>query len=125
MESQVPFGEKEQTDIELVRQVVWRRLRQEAWTELSVVDLGFDKFVSFQDHYYRFPFGNLVREVVWELIGLGILVPGRPSSQSAQASGCDASNLPQFRVSLYGRQVLDAGRVVPQDPARISNRSKG
>lgn len=90
VDSKVHFGANEQNDLELVRQVVWQRLRKETWNQLSVNDYGFDQFVTFEDGSYRFIFGNLAREVFWELIGLGILVPSQPSSQTSQATGYDA-----------------------------------
>jgi hypothetical protein len=115
VELRVHFGANELSNIELVRQIVWQRLRKEKWNQLSVNDYGFDQFVAFEENSYRYTFGNLAREVIWELIGLGILVPGQPSSQTSQASGYDAWNLPWVQVSVYGQQVLKAGRVIAQD----------
>jgi hypothetical protein len=124
VDSKVHFGANEQNDLELVRQVVWQRLRNEKWNQLSVNDYGFDQFVKFEDNSYRFIFGNLAREVFWELIGLGILVPGQPSSQTSQATGYDAWNLPWVQLSTYGEQVLKSGRIVPQDQLGYLNETK-
>jgi hypothetical protein len=124
VDSKVYFGASEQTNIELVRQGVWQRLRKENWNQLSVNDYGFDEFVTFEDNSYRFIFGNLAREVIWELIGLGILVPGQSSSETSHASGSDAWNLPWVQLSTYGQEVVKSGRVVPQDPLRYMNEAK-
>jgi len=115
-EERVSFGAGQQNDVELVRRVVFQRLRTQQWTQLTVDDYGFDQFVSFQDRSYRFVFANLVREVIWEMIGSGILVPGQPSTETSQATGEGAWNLPWVQLSAYGREVLRAGRLVPQDP---------
>jgi hypothetical protein len=124
VDSKVHFSAKEQDNVELVRQIVWRRLRKEKWNQLSVNDHGFDQFVTFEDDSCRFVFGNLAREVLWELIGLGIMVPGQPSSQTSQATGYEAWNLPWVQLSTYGQQVLKTGRVVPQDQLGYLNEAR-
>jgi hypothetical protein len=55
---------------------------------------------------------------------LGILVTGQPSSQTSQATGYDAWNLPWFQPSTYGEQVLNSGRIVPQDQRGYLNETK-
>jgi hypothetical protein len=68
VDSKPHFGANGQNDVELVRQVVWQRVRKEIWNELSVNDYGFDQFVTFEDGSYRFIFGNLRSESSAEVV---------------------------------------------------------
>jgi len=58
-----------------------------------------------------------VREVVWDLIIQGILVPG-VGNQSHNAS------LPHFRITEWGKHCLDAGEYLPHDAGQYIERLK-
>lgn len=48
-----------------------------------------------------------VRQIIWQLVLEGVLVPGLNELNP---------NLPFLRVTDYGKQVLDAGAIIPHDP---------
>src|ERR1022692_3563612 len=56
-----------------------------------------------------------VCEVVWDLIVEGVFAPG---------SGLHSPNLPDLRLTEYGRKCVEAGAVTPHDPDGYLNRLK-
>lgn len=103
------FGPEDSGNLELVRQVLFRRLREDrSWAQFDHSGHGFDPYVeihpSMQDR-----FQILSNQVMWELIIQGVLTPGLNAANP---------NLPWFRLTDYGREVLAADKFVPHDPTR-------
>jgi hypothetical protein len=100
------FREADRDNLELVRQVVLSRLKN---------DPGFQQFdrmwsgdhVTYEVPQLRYRFTELANEVLWGFIIQGVISPG-----------LDASNptLPWFHLTGYGRSVLAAERFIPHDP---------
>jgi hypothetical protein len=109
MANRIPF-DLANPDLGLVRQVLFNRLRAEPqWTQLNLKDEKFDAYVEFVgppsgNHSERFRL--LAHEVFWQLIADGIIAPG---------SDLLNANLPNFRVTRYGRRVLEHGEYQPYD----------
>jgi hypothetical protein len=112
MSGQIVFGDGQKDDINLVKEVFLQRLREDpSWSQVNEYDEGFGRYLSFPNATYQQQFSRLANEVFWELIGLGIVIPG------SQFGGSTAgANLPHFRVTQYGKRVLAAGRPIPHDP---------
>lgn len=106
----IPFNPSEPGGLELVRQIVFMRLRDQThWEQLDTTGAGFDSYVEFNGgskDYRRLAF--LAHEVCWELIIQGVLSPGLNASNP---------NLPFFHITDYGKKVLEADKYVPHDPA--------
>lgn len=109
MAEKLRFDDAEFNNLELVRQLVLRRLREDStWNHFDYSGQGFDPYVAFPEHRHRQRFAVLANEVMWEFIIQGITTPGMNAPNP---------NLPFFRITDYGRQVLAADRFVPHDPA--------
>ncbi len=95
--------------LEIVRQAVFRRLREDShWTQIGAYDANaFDPYVEVPGHL-RGRFLVLMNEIMWELIIQRVITPGSDSANP---------NLPFFRITDYGREVLRAERYLPRDPA--------
>lgn len=108
--SGVEFGRSDHHNLDVVTQIVMRRLSDGEWNNLYEQwdAIKTSRYVQFQSPGDRNHFYVLVNEVVWRLIAQGVVTPG-----------INAANpeLPWFRVTDYGRAVLEAGRLVPHDPA--------
>jgi len=106
------FRESDQSNLELVRQIVLERLRnQPRWNQFDYTwanNLGEPYFVKFEKADLRKRFVVLANEVMWQFIVQGVIAVGLE----------DANNLtlPWFHVTDYGRQVLEAERFIPHDP---------
>ena len=105
----VPFNPSEPGGLELVRQIVFIKLRNDSrWNQLDITGAGFEPYVEFtggSQDYRRLAF--LAQEVCWELIIQGVLAPGLDASNP---------NLPFFHITEYGRKVLVADQYIPHDP---------
>lgn len=108
--SAVKFTKADKGNLELVRQIVLRRLKDGQWNQLYE---GWDerqaaKYVVFDPPQLENEFFVLVLEVMWQLIGQGVITPGINAPNPA---------LPWFRVTGYGKKVLEAERFIPHDPS--------
>ncbi len=125
MDSKIIFGNQSENERELVRDVLWRRLRNESdWETLShyVFDRRyFDRYVVFQPADSRARFHQLLIEVLWEFVGLGVLTPGLSGTSHNYPAHL---NLPNFHISAYGAEVLKSGQLIPQDPAGFLKEAK-
>lgn len=96
-------------DYSLLRQVLLQRLRH-GWQGQIDQDLkGFEDYVDLdppRTNGYQ-DFLRLQVDVFWELVTQGIVVPGNGPAQP---------NLPWFRVTPYGRRVLESTEFEPYDP---------
>lgn len=105
----VKFTSADAGNIELVRQIVIRRLKDGNWDQLyDPWDANqVSQFVDFEPAHLRNTFIELMLEVMWQLIIQGVVMPG-----------INAPNpeLPWFRITGYGKQVLEEERFVPHDP---------
>jgi hypothetical protein len=103
------FRDEDFRNLELVRHVVLRRLREDAeWHQFDRTwDERAQDFVRFEPSRLRDRFIVLANEVLWQLIIQGVVTVGYNAGNP---------NLPWFRVTDYGQQVLEAERFVPHDP---------
>jgi len=108
------FGDAQRDDVNLVRQIVLQRLREEPeWSQADSINT-YEQFrryrqrVDFTSDECEKRFLFLSEIVFWELVTMGMIVPGN-------GSGHDWS-FPNFRRTEYGKKVISAGRVIPHDP---------
>lgn len=109
--SKIQFDHKN-PDIEIVRKVVFEKLKQESdfkqWSDSSGIQ-AFDKYFE----YANTPPSNhgifieLAREVFWQLIIEGIIFPGMNPSNP---------NLPWFSRTKHGKDVIESESPSPHDP---------
>ncbi len=105
--SKVPF-DPARPSATVVRQIVLERLKRDpSWNQLEGGGDRFDPFVEYQGRMERGLLHLYVREVFWQLVHEGILAPG-----------LDGANLdlPFFRLTDYGRHVIDETDPSPHDP---------
>lgn len=107
--SPVTFTQADFDNLELVRQIVLRRLKDGQWNLLydPWVERSASQYVTFQPLHVSDRFIVLVQEVMWQLISQGVITPGKDAANPA---------LPWFRVTSYGKNVLETERFVPHDP---------
>lgn len=103
------FRDEDFENLELVRQLVLRRLKDDnKWCQF---DRNWDEqsqgFVRFDEPRLRSRFVVLANEVMWQLIIQGVITVGH---------GEGNPTLPWFRITAYGQKVLAAERFVPHDP---------
>src|ERR1019366_6222482 len=119
----IRFGDAGQNTISFVRQVVIQRLREDqGWNQAQAHPeprAGYATWVEFQStrHYERFL--ELADTVLWELINLGVILPG-----SGSGGNPVNFNLPFFRLTDFGRKVVEAARYVPNDPVAYLSASR-
>lgn len=107
------FGQADFNNLELVRQIVFYRLRTDAnWHYFDYSWDRTDRFVRFGDNEIRSRFVVLANEVLWQLIIQGVITPGTDSSNPS---------LPWFRITDYGQEVLKHDRFIPHDPTNYLN----
>ena len=106
------FRQSDVTNLEYVRHIVLNRLKSDpSW---NYFDYNWDEskggqFVRFENSGLRRHFIVLVQEIMWQLMIQGVITPGKDSSNL---------NLPWFRITDYGQEVLKTGRFIPHDQAR-------
>ncbi len=111
----ITFGDAEADDLEIARSVVLQRLRDDGaeikqQLQLDPTGDGYKRYVTFSHYHNQERFLELATEIMWELIVQGVIVPG---------TGGQIGQLPFFRISDYGRKVLEAGFILPHDPEGI------
>jgi hypothetical protein len=105
----VPF-DAAHPDLEMVRQVVLRRLREQPGWKALEEPLG----RSFGPYFDLSPprhddtdvLGFTILEVFWQLVVEGIIAPGVSANQGG---------FPHFRVTTYGRTVLQERDYSPHE----------
>ncbi len=105
------FRDTDRDNLEFVRQIVLTRLREDqSWSQFDYVwDQRDRPYVRFEGGgWVQNRFLELANEVMWQLIMQGVITPGMNASNP---------NLPWFRITDYGKQVLAEQRFVPHDPA--------
>ncbi|MCH8955959.1 hypothetical protein IIA28_11680, partial [candidate division KSB1 bacterium] len=109
MPTKLIFREIDFNNLELVRQIILRRLKEE--THWSQFDHSWDdrdaNYVDFEHPNLRRRFVVLANEVMWQLIVQGVITVGSDSANP---------NLPHFRITDYGHEVLKEERFMPHDP---------
>lgn len=115
------FGDAEKDDIELVRNVVLRRLRDQFLRnnrpdQLDPTGDGYKAYITFPQYQNQIRFQELAVEIFWELIVQGVVVPG---------GGGPVGQLPFYRVSDYGRTILESTGVAPYYPQGYIDRILG
>lgn len=103
------FRNEDFENLELVRQVVLRRLKHDqSWNQFDQIwDPQRQKFVRFEQPRLRSQFIILANEVMWQLIIQGVITVG---------FGEGNPNMPWFHITGYGEKVLAAERFVAHDP---------
>ena len=108
MVEKITFGDADFKNLEVARQIVLRRLKEDpTWCHMPVDASEFDRYVNFPSNQNRERFLFLVREVIWDLLFQGVISPGENAPNP---------NLPWFHITDYGREVVAAERFVPHDP---------
>jgi hypothetical protein len=107
MGEKITFGDTDFGNLELVRQVVLRRLKEDPNFNDMHREIGFEQFVVFPDPRHRLRFSVLAREVMWDLLFQRVISPGLDRSNP---------HIPLFHLTDYGKQVLECDRFVPHDP---------
>ncbi len=109
MPAKTIFRESDFNNLELVRQIIFDRLKHDTtWSRFDYDWAQHDSpYVEFEHQDLRWRFVVLANEVMWQLIIQGVLTVG-----------CDSANpnLPFFRITDYGEMVLKTERFVPHDP---------
>ncbi|MDD5775093.1 MAG: hypothetical protein PHS64_04035 [Candidatus Omnitrophica bacterium] len=105
----IKFDSQDTNFSEIIRSIMFDRLRKGAWQQLNLRDTGFDEYFEFgsNTHAERDVFMLMVQEIFWQFIAQGIITPG-----------IDVNNpgLPWFRLTEYGRKVIQENRFLPHDP---------
>lgn len=105
--NKIPF-DPTNPDIEVVREIVFARLKQEAdWQQLDQMGRDFEPYVEYVGRSDPGLLAFLSQEVFWQLVIEGILSPGMNSSNM---------NLPWFHRTKYGKQVIEKEVPTPHDP---------
>jgi hypothetical protein len=112
----IDFEDFSATD-ELVRMIFLRRLRRDRnWKSIDLD--GWEPYVNFVGN--SFPAQLLLRamRVYWQLVGEGIIHPGRLVMVAPNISGLDKAQFsaPYFSVTRYGTEVLNSPAYEPHYP---------
>jgi len=112
--TEVTFTKDDLDNMELVREIVFRRLREGNWNQLydHWDERSTGKFIRFESPNLRDRFYVLMQEVMWQLIIQNVITPGINSSNL---------ELPWFRITSYGEKILAEERFSPHDPAGYLN----
>ena len=108
--SAVTFTKDDINDLEFVRSIVLRRLKEDRQYNLMYrdwKDRDGEKYVAFDPPHLSSRFNVLEGEVLWQLIIQGVITPGKDSPNPS---------LPWFRITSYGEKVLEEERFLPHDP---------
>lgn len=107
----VRFTEDDFDNLEMVRQIVLRRLKDDPDFNLFYQEWGprTERYVTFDEPRGRVSgrFYMLVDEVLWQLFIQGVITPGKDPPNP---------DFPWFRLTSYGEKVLEAERFIPHDP---------
>jgi hypothetical protein len=111
------FELPDRDNIDFVRQIVLKRLRDDpAWRSFGSQwgnPQGI-QYVKFTRDDLRDRFNELSEEVLWQMVSQGIVVP---------STNCDSIGN-QFRVTDYGLKVIIEGSFIPNDPMAYLNELK-
>lgn len=108
--SAVAFTKDDADDLEFVRKVVLRRLKEDRnyrQMYLHWRDREGERYVTFNPDHLSSRFEVLEGEVLWQCIIQGIITPGADHANP---------ELPRFRITSYGEKVLEQERFLPHDP---------
>lgn len=107
----IKFTQADFDNLEMVRQIVLRRLKgdpdfnqfYQEWVART------ERYVTFDEPWVqvRARFQMLADEVLWQLFIQGVITPGKDLSNP---------DLPWFRLTRHGEEVLKAERFIPHDP---------
>jgi hypothetical protein len=101
------FREADRNNLDFVRQIVLYRLKHDDdWRHLDY-HWHHDRYVQFENRGLRNRFIELANEVMWQLIIQRIITPGMNRHNP---------QLPFFRITNYGKKVLEAESSIPHDP---------
>lgn len=110
------FTQDDVDNLELVRQIIVNRLKQDAgWDSFAphCWDENAADWVIIALPSLRTRFIELANEVMWQLIIQGVISPGRDSYSIGP---------PFFHITSYGREVLQSEHVPPHDPTGYMKR---
>ena len=106
----IKFDYKEPGGLEIVRLIVFERLRNDnSWKQFDVSGVGYDKYVEYigDQIFGREKLNFLATEILWECMIQGIIAPGREKG---------GDFLPWFHITEYGYKVLSTNEYLPHDP---------
>ncbi len=104
------FRQSDWNNLELVRQIVFYRLKNDSdWSQLDHTwgEQYGARFVEFEHRNLRLRFVVLVNEVMWQLISQGVISPGLNAHNPS---------LPFFHITDYGHKVLETECFIAHDP---------
>jgi len=112
---EIKFSHDEENPSEIVRAVIFEMLKEGRLDQLPISTERFRDKVKFEgnDSQARKKFLLLVHEIMWELIIQRVITPGSDTANP---------NLPFFRVTDYGKEVLASEDFIPHDPANYLKR---
>jgi hypothetical protein len=116
--ARIPF-DPDNPDPEAVRQILLQWLRpfsrmrdaRRDQIQLDQSAQAFEPFVEFQGRTDYTALSFSCQDVLWQLIGEGIIAPGQRGG-----SGVHGVNLPWLHVTPYGEKVLQETEPSPHDP---------
>lgn len=105
----IKFDPNDPAFFEILRSVVFDRLRKGGWEQLYMHDTGFNEYFDFGQNVRGAEAATMpmVQEIFWQLIAQGVITPGLNISNP---------NLPWFRLTNYGKKVIQEERFLPHDP---------
>ncbi len=107
----IKFTKDDFDNLELVRQIVLRRLKEDRNFNQFFMQWAdrMERYVTFGEPQIpvRQRFEFLADEVLWQLFIQHVITPGKDSSNP---------DFPWFRLTSYGKKVLEADRFIPHDP---------
>lgn len=103
----IVFRQDDFDNIEMVRQIVLARLKyQPNWSQFDY-SWNAQEYVEFENDNLRSRFLILATEVMWQFISQGLITPGSDAANPA---------LPWFRITDYGKKILEEERFIAHDP---------
>ncbi len=102
----IKFDPTDPTFFEILRSVVFVRLRKGDWEQLYMHDTGFNEYFDFGSDIRggETRIIPMVQEIFWQLIAQGVITPGINIANP---------NLPWFRLTNYGKKVIQEERFLP------------
>ncbi len=113
--AKIKLSRKDPNPLSTVRQIVLERLRNDpSWSQYGE-GRWYEPFVEYQDGADERMLEELAREVIWELMIEGVLMPGLNSMNPGH---------PWFSKTNYGKQVIQSVNPTPHDPDGYLKRIK-
>jgi hypothetical protein len=107
--NKIKFNSNESPSVEVIRSVLLERLKRGGWEQLNIHDSGFNDYFDFSEvgDLFRRNCFLIIQEIFWQFIAQGVITPG---------INLENPNLPFFRLTEYGKKVIQEDRFLPHDP---------